>query len=68
MRWPQSSLPNETTYGYDPASSASHPLLLDPQNFAYDPVGSCTTNGSVANPGNQLTGDANFAYQYDDDS
>ena len=56
-------------FGYDQLdrlTSASHPLLLDPQAFAYDAVGNWTTNGSVVNAGNQLTADANFAYQYDD--
>ena len=57
------------TFGYDQLdrlTSASHPLLLDPQAFAYDAVGNRTTGGSVVNPGNQLTADANFGYQYDD--
>ena len=57
------------TFGYDQLdrlTSASHPLLLDPQAFAYDAVGNRTINSSVVNPGNQLTADANFAYQYDD--
>ncbi len=56
-------------FGYDQLdrlTSASHPLLLDPQAFAYDAVGNRTTNGSVVNTANQLTADANFAYQYDD--
>ena len=56
-------------FGYDQLArltSASHPLLLDPQAFAYDAVGNRTTGGSVVNTGNQLTADANFAYQYDD--
>jgi YD repeat-containing protein len=56
-------------FGYDQLdrlTSASHPLLLDPQAFAYDAVGNRTTNGSVVNTGNQLTADANFTYQYDD--
>ena len=56
-------------FGYDQMdrlTSASHPLLLDPQAFAYDAVGNRTTGGSVVNQGNQLTADANFAYQYDD--
>jgi RHS repeat-associated protein len=56
-------------FGYDQLdrlTSASHPLLLDPQAFVYDPVGNRTTGGSVVNTGNQLTADANFAYQYDD--
>lgn len=56
-------------FGYDQLdrlTSASHPLLLDPQAFAYDAVGNRTTNGSIVNVGNQLTADANFAYQYDD--
>ena len=56
-------------FGYDSLdrlTSASHPLLGTPQAFAYDPVGNRTTGGSVVNPGNQLTADANFAYQYDD--
>ncbi|HQY58959.1 MAG: hypothetical protein WBB60_18735 [Nitrospira sp.] len=42
-------------FGYDQldrTTSASHPLLLDPQAFAYDPVGNRTTNGSVVNAGN----------------
>lgn len=42
------------------------PLLLDPQAFAYDAVGNRTTGGSVVNPGNQLTADANFVYEHDD--
>ncbi len=57
------------SFGYDALdrlTSASHPLLLDPQAFAYDAVGNRTTNGSVVNTGNQLTADANFTYQYDD--
>ena len=56
-------------FGYDQLdrlTSASHPLLLDPQAFAYDAVGNRTTGGSVVNSGNQLTADANFDYQYDD--
>ena len=55
-------------FGYDTLdrlTSASHPLLATPQGFAYDPVGNRTTGGSVVNAG-QLTADANFAYQYDD--
>ena len=50
----------------DRLTSAIHPLLATPQAFAYDPVGNRTTGGSVVNAGNQLTADANFAYQYDD--
>ncbi len=56
-------------FGYDPLdrlTSASHPLLGTAQAFAYDPVGNRTTGGAVVNVGNQLTADANFAYQYDD--
>ncbi|HQY57682.1 MAG: hypothetical protein WBB60_03250 [Nitrospira sp.] len=56
-------------FGYDQMdrlTSASHPLLLDPQAFAYAPVGNRTTGGTVGNTGNQLTADANFAHQYDD--
>ena len=56
-------------FGYDTLdrlTSASHPLLGTPQAFAYDAVGNRTTGGSVVNTGNQLTADANFAYQYDD--
>ncbi|ULA61804.1 MAG: hypothetical protein LZF60_380016 [Nitrospira sp.] len=56
-------------FGYDALgrlTAASHPLLLDPQTFAYDLVGNRTTNGSVVNAGNQLTADANVTYQYDD--
>ncbi|MBA5872138.1 MAG: hypothetical protein GDA68_19385, partial [Nitrospira sp. CR2.1] len=56
-------------FGYDNLdrlTSASHPLLLNPQTFAYDPVGNRTTNGSVVNAANQLTADANYNYQYDD--
>ena len=56
-------------FGYDTLdrlTSASHPLLATPQAFAYDPVGNRTTGGSVVNAGNQLTADANHAYQYDD--
>ncbi len=44
------------TFGYDQLdrlTSASHPLLLDPQAFAYDSVGNRTTGGSVTNPGNR---------------
>ena len=41
----------------DRLTTASHPLLLDPQAFAYDAVGNRTTGGSVVNPGNQLTAD-----------
>ncbi|MBA5864889.1 MAG: hypothetical protein GDA65_19595 [Nitrospira sp. CR1.1] len=42
-------------FGYDTLdrlTSASHPLLLDPQAFTYDAVGNRTTGGSVVNPGN----------------
>jgi RHS repeat-associated protein len=56
-------------FGYDNLdrlTSASHPLLGTPQAFAYDPVGNRTTNGSQHNAGNQLTADASFTYQYDD--
>jgi RHS repeat-associated protein len=56
-------------FGYDSLdrlTSASHPLLGTPQAFAYDAVGNRTTGGSVVNAGNQLTADATFAYQYDD--
>ena len=56
-------------FGYDTldrVTSASHPLLATPQAFAYDPVGNRTTGGSVVNVGNQLTADATYAYQYDD--
>ena len=56
-------------FGYDTLdrlTSASHPLLATPQAFAYDAVGNRTTGGSVVNAGNQLTADANFVYQYDD--
>ncbi len=56
-------------FGYDQLdrlTSASHPLLLDPQAFTYDAVGNRTTGGSVVNAGNQLTVDSNVAYQYDD--
>lgn len=56
-------------FGYDNLdrlTSASHPLLATPQAFAYDPVGNRTTGGSVVNAGNQLTADANYGYQYDD--
>ncbi|MEK7762351.1 MAG: RHS repeat-associated core domain-containing protein [Nitrospirota bacterium] len=56
-------------FGYDTLdrlTSASHPLLATPQAFAYDAVGNRTTDGSVVNAGNQLTADANYAYQYDD--
>jgi len=56
------------SFGYDALdrlASATHPLLLTPQSFDYDPVGNRTTNGSLYNAGNQLTEDANFTYQYD---
>ncbi|MGH7147237.1 MAG: RHS repeat domain-containing protein, partial [Nitrospiraceae bacterium] len=56
-------------FGYDTLdrlTSASHPLLGTPQSFAYDPVGNRTTSGSVHNVANQLTADASFSYQYDD--
>ena len=56
-------------FGYDNLdrlTSASHPLLATPQAFAYDPVGNRTTGGRVVNAGNQLTADANYTYQYDD--
>lgn len=56
-------------FGYDPLdrlTSASHPLLATPQAFAYNPVGNRTTGGSVVNAGNQLTADATYTYQYDD--
>ena len=55
-------------FGYDTLdrlTSASHPLLGTPQKFAYDPVGN-RTGGTVVNAGNQLTADANYTYQYDD--
>ncbi|CBK41450.1 protein of unknown function, Rhs family [Nitrospira defluvii] len=57
------------TFGYDALdrlTSTSHPLLLDPQAFAYDTVGNRTTGGNVTNAGNQLTADATHSYQYDD--
>jgi len=57
------------TFGYDDLdrlTSASHPLLGTAQSFAYDAVGNRTTAGSVVNAGNQLTADANYTYQYDD--
>ncbi|MCI1280718.1 MAG: hypothetical protein LKG23_17265 [Nitrospira sp.] len=57
------------SFGYDQLdrlTSASYPLLLAPQVFAYDAVGNRTTHGSVVNTGNQLTADATHAYQYDD--
>ena len=57
------------SFGYDTLdrlTSASHPLLVTPQAFAYDSVGNRTTGGSVVNTGNQLTADATHAYQYDD--
>ena len=50
----------------DRLTSASHPLLATPQVFGYDEVGNRTTSGSVVNAGNQLTADATFSYQYDD--
>jgi len=56
-------------FGYDNLdrlTSATHPLPPTSQTFAYDPVGNRTTGGSVVNAGNQLTADANFTYQYDD--
>jgi YD repeat-containing protein len=56
-------------FGYDTLdrlTSASHPLLVTPQAFAYDAVGNRTTGGSVTNAGNQLTADATHSYQYDD--
>ncbi len=56
-------------FGYDTLdqlTSATHPLLATPQSFSYHPVGNRTTNGSVVNAGNQLTADANYSYQYDD--
>lgn len=56
-------------FGYDNLdrlTSATHPLSPTSQTFAYDPVGNRTTGGSVVNSGNQLTADATFAYQYDD--
>ena len=56
-------------FGYDDLdrlTSASHPLLATPQAFAYDPVGNRTTGGSVVNAGNQLTADANYTYEHDD--
>ncbi|MGH7260610.1 MAG: RHS repeat-associated core domain-containing protein [Nitrospiraceae bacterium] len=56
-------------FGYDSLdrlTSASHPLLGTPQAFSYDPVGNRTTGGSTHNVANQLTADANFTYQYDD--
>ena len=57
------------SFGYDNLDrliSASHPLLGTPQAFAYDPVGNRTTGGTVVNAGNQLTADASYTYQYDD--
>jgi RHS repeat-associated protein len=56
-------------FGYDTLdrlTSASHPLLATSQAFAYDAVGNRTTGGTVVNAGNQLTADANYGYQYDD--
>jgi len=56
-------------FGYDTLdrlTSASHPLLAAPQAFAYDAVGNRTTGGTVVNAGNQLTADATYSYQYDD--
>lgn len=56
-------------FGYDNLdrlTSATHPLPPTSQTFAYDPVGNRTTGGSVVNAGNQLTEDATFTYQYDD--
>jgi hypothetical protein len=38
------------------ADGASHPLLLDPQVFAYDAVGNRTTNGSVGQCGQSTHG------------
>jgi RHS repeat-associated protein len=55
-------------FGYDQLdrlTSASHPLLVTPQAFAYDAVGNRTTGGSVVNAGNQLTEDAQFIFEYD---
>lgn len=55
-------------FGYDDLdrlTSATHPVTLD-QTFSYDAVGNRLNNASQHNVGNQLTADANFAYQYDD--
>ena len=55
------------TFGYDRLdrlTSASYPLLLDSQAFAYDAVGNRTTGGVVVNPGNQLTADTNHSYRW----
>ena len=48
------------------AAASNLPMAMTATNVAYDAVGNRTTGGSVVNAGNQLTADANFAYQYDD--
>ena len=56
------------TFGYDNLDrliSATHPLPPTSQTFAYDPVGNRTSNGSLANAGNQLTENAQFIFEYD---
>jgi RHS repeat-associated protein len=56
-------------FGYDNLdrlTSATHPLPPTSQTFAYDPVGNRTSNGSLANAGNQLTEHAQFIFEYDD--
>ena len=54
-------------FGYDNLdrlTSATHPLTLN-QSFSYDAVGNRLNNASLHNAGNQLTEDAGFTYQYD---
>ncbi|NGZ04520.1 MAG: hypothetical protein CV090_15875, partial [Nitrospira sp. WS238] len=56
-------------FGYDNLdrlTSATHPLPPTNQSFAYDPVGNRTSNGSLSNAGNQLTENAQFIFEYDD--
>ncbi|MEQ1846911.1 MAG: RHS repeat-associated core domain-containing protein, partial [Nitrospira sp.] len=57
------------SFGYDNLdrlTSATHPLPPTSQAFAYDPAGNRTSNGSLANAGNQLTENAQFIFEYDD--
>ncbi|HRA95698.1 MAG: RHS repeat domain-containing protein [Nitrospira sp.] len=48
------------------AAASNLPMAMTATNVAYEAVGNRTTGGTVVNQGNQLTADANFAYQYDD--
>ncbi|MBI2211087.1 MAG: RHS repeat protein, partial [Deltaproteobacteria bacterium] len=72
-RTSKTSRDGAANYTYDTLNrlvQAVNPLPTNPlESFTYDPVGNRTNsnqNGtSVFNSANQLTGDANFTYQYD---